>query len=319
MCEGKKPSTKDGITYTCCYDNYYNGSTCVGCLAGFYGTDCLKPCDVTFYGEQCSKTCNCSTQHICHHIHGCIFEYSGSSEIPTTGYESTSTDHTPTNSKPPLPALTSTSPATDIQFPLQTNIFIFAIGSVMALFLGMIVVQLCIKLRIKGRKYTQQISVKRKPVREEETYNEINESIIGIGEDSCNEQRHFGRYSELQERNQLTGVPYDKMKTQAHYQEINNSLVELFCNSDSSNSDASYLNPKTNENHSYVDVMESSTAICGITIQDSNVNSSNDSSNVSSLYLQPVHIIEKGETILHSDIIYDNDDECFGVLHETIF
>lgn len=44
-----------------------------GCLAGFYGTDCLKPCDVTFYGEQCSKTCNCSTQHICHHIHGCIF------------------------------------------------------------------------------------------------------------------------------------------------------------------------------------------------------------------------------------------------------
>lgn len=88
-----------------------------GCLAGFYGTDCLKPCDKTFYGEQCSEKCNCST-HICHHIHGCIFgkniyiyifvawyylfdlrlkeqwrqiiiyisEYSGSSEIPTTGY-----------------------------------------------------------------------------------------------------------------------------------------------------------------------------------------------------------------------------------------
>eukprot|EP00105_Crassostrea_gigas_P000810 XP_011412757.1 PREDICTED: uncharacterized protein LOC105317720 [Crassostrea gigas] len=317
MCDGKEGFTRDGITYSCCYNHYFNGSTCVQCLDGFFGNNCSKKCNNGLYGERCGNRCNCSAVQFCHHVTGCILEYSGSTEVPHRGYESSNTNHTPVNYNSPLPPLTSTLPTSDIQFPLQTNIFIFAIGSVIAVFLGILVVQFCIKLRIKRRKYIQQMSVKRRPVKEEETYNEINESLIGIGGDGRNEQLQLGRYFELQERNQLTGVPYDKIKTQAHYQEINNSLVELSCNSDSSNSNASYLKPKTNENHSYIDVMESSTAKSGITIQNSIDNSTNDSSKVSSQYLQPVHNTEKDETVLQSHEIGDNNGAYLDVTHDT--
>ncbi|XP_011412757.3 uncharacterized protein [Magallana gigas] len=317
MCDGKEGFTKDGITYKCCYNHYFKGSTCVQCLAGYYGNDCLKKCDNGLYGERCNNKCDCNTGQFCHHITGCIIEYSGSTEVPHRGYESSSTDHTPANFNSPLPSLTSTSPTSDIQFPQQTNIFIFAIGSVIALFLGIIVVQFCIKLCIKRRKYTQQMSVKRKPVKEEETYNEINESFIGLGEGSRDEQRKFARYFELQERNQLTGVPYDKIKTQTHYQDISDSLIDSSCNSDSSNSNTSYLKPKTNENHSYIDVLESSTAKRGIITKDSNVNSTNDSSRVSSQYLQPVHNIQKDETVLQSHEIGDNNGAYLDVTHDT--
>lgn len=65
--------------------------------------------------------------------------------------------------------------------------------------------------------------------------------------------------------------------------------------------------------------MKSSTAKSGITIRDSNVNSTNDSSKASSQYLQPVHNIEKDETVLQSNQIGDNNDANVGVMRETIF
>lgn len=249
----------------------------------------------------------------------CILEYSGSSEIPHIGYENSITNHTLAKSNSPLPPLTSTSHTTDIQFPLQTNIFIFAIGSVMTLFLGIIVVQFCIKLRIKRTKYTQQMSVQRKPVNEEQTYHEINEALVSIeGDNSRNEQRHAGKYDELQATNQLTGVPYDKIKTKSQYQAINDSQVELSCNSDSSNSSStSYLSPKTNENLNYIGVMESSTARNEIRIKESNVDSTNDSSKVSSQYLDPIHVIHNDEMVLQSHENTDNNGAYLDVIHDT--
>nr|XP_011412754.2 multiple epidermal growth factor-like domains protein 10 [Crassostrea gigas] len=334
MCDGKGGVTRDGITFTCCYNHYYNGSSCVRCLAGFYGTDCFKNCDNGFYGERCSYKCKCTAEQFCHHITGCIFGNSGRPEIPIRGYENSSTDHgseisyrgnetsstdhVPASSIPPVLSLTSTSPTTDNQFPLQTTIFIFAIGSVMALFLCIIVVQFCIKLRIKRKKYTQQISVKRKPVKEEETYNEISESLMGIeGDDSRNEQGHVGKYDELQATNQIAGVPYDKIKTQTHYQDISDSLIDSSCNSDSSNSNTSYLKPKTNESHSYIDVLESSTTKSEITIQNSPVNSTTDSSKMSTQYLDPIYSIHNDEIVLQSHEIGDNNDAYLDVTHDT--
>lgn len=188
----------------------------------------------------------------------------------------------------------------------------------MALFLGIIVLQLCIKLRIKRRKYTQQISVKRKPVREEDTYNEIDESLMNIEIDnSRNEQRHGGKYDELQATNQLTGVPYDKIKTQTQYQDTNGSQAELSCNSDSSNSNTSYLKPMITENHNDIDVLHSSTARYKNTFHDSHVDLINDDSKVSPQYLDPVHNIHDDEISIQSHEIRDNNDSYLDVTHDT--
>ncbi|XP_052719374.1 uncharacterized protein LOC128191343 [Crassostrea angulata] len=157
----------------------------------------------------------------------------------------------------------------------------------------------CIKLRINRKKYTQQMSVQRKPVKEEETYHEINESLMDTeGDDSRNEQGHVGKYDELQKSNQGTGVPYDKINTQAHYQDISDSLMDSSCNSDSSLSNKSYLKPKTNEKFSYINVTESSTAKIGMISQNSPVNSTNDRSNVSSQYLDPIQNLHNLEIVL---------------------
>lgn len=244
--------------------------------------------------------------------------FSGSSEIPTRRYKISSVNHVQAFSNSPVLPLTSTSPTADIQFPQQTNMYILAIGSVIALFLGIIAVQFCIKLRIKRKKYTQQMSVNRKPVREEETYNEINEYLMDTeGNDNRNEQGHVGKYDELQTSNQATGAPYDKIKTQAHYQDISDSLIDSSCNSDSSNSNKSYLKPKTSEKFTYINVTESSTAKDGMISQNSLVNSTYDRSNVSSQYLDPIQNVHNVEIVLQSNEIGVNNDAYLDVTHDT--
>nr|XP_011412756.2 multiple epidermal growth factor-like domains protein 10 [Crassostrea gigas] len=317
MCEGQEGFTRNGITYVCCYNHYFNGSTCVDCLAGFYGNDCSRICDKGLYGERCSKKCKCDNE-LCHHITGCLSGFSGSSEIPQRRYKISSVNHVKAFSNSPVLPLTSTTPTADIQIPQQTNMYILAIGSVIALFLGIIAVQFCIKLGIKRKKYTQQMSVHRKPVKEEETYHEINESLMDTeGNDSRNEQGHVGKYDELQTSNQATGVPYDKIKTQAHYQDISDSLIDSSCNSDSSNSNKSYLKPKTSEKFNYVNVTESSTAKGGMISQNSPVNSTNDRSNVSSQYLDPIQNLHNVEIVLQSNEIGVNNDAYLDVTHDT--
>lgn len=142
-----------------------------------------------------------------------------------------------------------------------------AIGGVIALFLGVIMVQLCIKLRTKRtkrRKYSHQISSKRHSATEEETYQEINESLIAVHQlnDNHNEHRQVGKYYELHTSGQPTSVPYDRIKNQLQYLEIiDDSLVASTNSSDSNNSTTSYLKPKTNKKQSNLGNMDSSEII----------------------------------------------------------
>lgn len=110
--------------------------------------------------------------------------------------------------KPDAPITTTTGNS------LDTNLFLMAIGGVIALFLGVIMVQLCIKLRTKRRKYSHQMSSKRHSATEEETYQEINESLIAVQHlnDNHNEHRQVGKYYELHTSGQPTSVPYDRIK-----------------------------------------------------------------------------------------------------------
>uniref|UniRef100_K1R327 Uncharacterized protein n=1 Tax=Magallana gigas TaxID=29159 RepID=K1R327_MAGGI len=100
-------SHRDGITFTCCYNHYYNGSSCVRCLAGFYGTDCFKNCDNGFYGNSGRPEIpmrgyeNSSTDH--------------SSEISYRGYENSSTDHVPASSNSPSTAEVQRYPTEDMK------------------------------------------------------------------------------------------------------------------------------------------------------------------------------------------------------------
>lgn len=141
-----------------------------------------------------------------------------------------------------------------------------AIGGVIALFLGVIMVQLCIKLRTKRRKYSHQMSLKqRHSATEEETYQEINESLIAVQQ---NEHRQVEKYYELHTADQPTSVPYDRIKNQLQYLEINeDSLVASTNSSDSNNSATSYLKPKTSKKQSNLDNMDSS-EILGISEQN---------------------------------------------------
>lgn len=138
-----------------------------------------------------------------------------------------------------------------------------AIGGVIALFLGVIMVQLCIKLRTKRRKYSHQKSLKRHSATEEETYQEINESLIAVQQNvNRNENRQVGKYYELHTTGQPTSVPYDRIKNQLQYLEINDdSLVASTNSSDSNNSATSYLKPNTSKKKSNLDNMDSSEII----------------------------------------------------------
>lgn len=65
----------------------------------------------------------------------------------------------------------------------DTNIILITMGGgVIALLLSILVVQHCLKLRFKMRNYAQQMSIKRSSIKEEETYQEINESLMTIGQ-----------------------------------------------------------------------------------------------------------------------------------------
>lgn len=62
--------------------------------------------------------------------------------------------------------------------------------------------------------------------------------------------------------------------------------------------------------------MESSTARNEIRIKESNVDSTNDSSKVSSQYLDPIHIIHNDEIVLQSHENTDNNGAYLDVIHD---
>lgn len=174
-----------------------------------------------------------------------------------------------TTSKRPVIVTTTTSSQ-----PLDTSIYLMAIGGVIALFLGILIIQFCVKLCLKRRKYSQQLSLKRRQsstVKEEETYQDINEALMNIRRyDNPNDHHQHGKYFELQTAEHvLTSEPYDKIKSQLQYQELAEYIVVSSTSSDSNTSSSSYLKPKSSKRRSYVDVIDSTSCMNGTNDQGS--------------------------------------------------
>lgn len=209
--------------------------------------------------------------------------------------------------------------------PIDTNILIITVGGVIALLLSILVVQHCLKLRLKRRKYAQQMSLKRSPLKEEETYQEINESLMTVGQyNNRNDHQERGKYFELQTSDQSSAVPYEKMKIELQYQEVNESSVlsSTTCSTDSSSSNKSYLVPKKNKRRSYVDVLDTGPENTTISAEDihlplNNGKSERDKSE-SSEYLDPIIDTNINDNASISCETGANSDAYLDVTHETI-
>lgn len=214
---------------------------------------------------------------------------------------------------------------TPTNIPIDTNILIITVGGVIALLLSILVVQHCLKLRLKRRKYAQQMSLKRSPLKEDETYQEINESLMTVGQyNNRNDHQELGKYFELQTSDQSSAVPYEKMKTELQYEEVNESSVlsSTTCSTDSNSSNKSYLVPKKNKRRSYVDVLDTSTENTPISVEDIhtplNDKQSNNDKSESSEYLDPIIDANINENASLSCDIGGNSDAYLDVTHETI-
>lgn len=205
----------------------------------------------------------------------------------------------------------------------DTNIILITVGGVIALLLSILVVQQCFKFRLKRRKYTQQMSLKRSSIKEEETYQEINESLMTVGQyNNRNDHQERGKYFELQVSDQASAAPYEKMKTELQYQEINESSVLSSTSSDSCNGNTSYPEPNKNERWIYVNVLDSSPAKFKTSSEDSHENLTNGDSkkdkSESSEYLDPIFDAHIYENTSKGCDTGTNNDTYLDVTHESV-
>lgn len=214
---------------------------------------------------------------------------------------------------------------TPTSIPLDTNILIITVGGVLALLLSILVVQHCLKLRLKRRKYAQQMSLKRNSLKEEDTYQEINVSLMAVGQyNNRNDHQQRGKYYELQTSDQSSAVPYEKIKTELQYQEVNESsaLSSTTSSTDSNNSNTSYLVPKKNKRRSYVDVLDTGPENTTTSAEDIHITLNDERSNrdksESSEYLDPIFDANINENASHSCDVGANSDAYLDVTHETI-
>ncbi|XP_061164906.1 uncharacterized protein LOC133173848 [Saccostrea echinata] len=353
----------------CCYNHYFNGSACIVCPNGYFGHNCDKTCTAGYYGYICSQMCNCSAES-CNHETGCPPDENAFTklEINTSKYprETTYVFHTTTESKitssfqneftnqtTKLPfhftsvtveqktqstkALRITSKPTVIPQPTSTEspinnfTIIIGIGAVIALFLGVIMIQFCIKLYQGRQKKLRRIARNSLPVKEEETYQEINEAILisNNGQHSeKNDNRQFGKYYELKNTKSVKELPYQRMRNkESKYQEIANKAEKE--NSESNPSSTSngsydsqtfYLKPKTKkmDHHSYIEVvdpgitaegLDASGIIDAVGLREDN----SDEGELCSQYIDPVQdVMSENNKDIYSGAYLDVTSELFS-------
>lgn len=138
-----------------------------------------------------------------------------------------------------------------------------AIGGVIALFLGILVIQFCIKLYLKRHKYSQQLSLKRTQrtsVVQQETSLDTNESSM-TNRLYFSPSEHHQPAKNFESKTVLTAESYKKINSQVQNQKKANAPVLLFTGSDSNISSSSYSKPQSSKQRSYVDVKESFSAM----------------------------------------------------------
>lgn len=147
--------------------------------------------------------------------------------------------------------------------PLDTNIYLIAIGGVIALLLGILVIQFCIKLYLKRHKYSQQLSLKRTQrtsVVQQETSLDTNESSM-TNRLYFSPSEHHQPAKHFESKTVLTAESYEKINSHVQNQKKANAPVLLFTGSDSNISSTSYLKPVSSKQRSYADVKESFSAM----------------------------------------------------------
>ena len=224
----------------------------------------------------------------------------------TSYHETTVITHTEStqSSKPTLStALVSTViSAGDAVGPGSTsnnNTILVVIGGVIGLFLGILVLQMCVKILMSRKKAKKQLSAKRDSVKEEEeTYEIINDAAMitsAKADDEIVNARQPKKYQELKILTLENVMPYQRIGSNP---QITSSLVKgnhseirsLSSSSDSIKSNDSYLNPTTSriEPHSYIDIVQEDNFRKDILIDVTEKLTQNKLPE-SALYLEPVH------------------------------
>ncbi|XP_062609472.1 uncharacterized protein LOC134271255 isoform X2 [Saccostrea cucullata] len=333
----------------CCYNHYFNGSACIACPHGYFGHNCDKKCTTGYFGYICSNKCNCSAE-FCNHETGCppedLGEVTNVHHTTTTESEITSrfqdeflnqttkldirfTSVTVGQKTQRTKSLSVTSRSTEstsrsenpkpamTEFPLNSSFtIIIGIGGLIALFLAVIMIQFCIKLyqgrQKKLRRISRNISPVKEEVKEEETYQEINEAIL-IKNDRLNsdgkDNKQFEKYYELKNTKFVKELPYQRIRSKdAKCQEMakksEKENIDLLSTSIGSEEDSqtSYINPKTQtvHRHSYIDVLDS-----GITTEDMDAASIKEDNSIEgdscSQYIDPIH-----------HVIPENDKDAYS-------
>ena len=228
------------------------------------------------------------------------------SAFRTDNHETTVLTHTKSiqSSKPTLSTAvvsTLTTPG-DVFGPGNTpnnNIILVVIGGVIGLFLGILVLQMCVKILMSRKKAKKQLSAKRDSVKEEEeTYEIINDAAMitsAKADDEIGNARQPKKYQELKILNLDNVMPYQTIGSNP---QITSSLVKgnhseirsLSSSSDSITSKDSYLNPTTSriEPHSYIDIVQEDNFRKDILIDVTEKLTQNKLPE-SALYLEPVH------------------------------
>lgn len=200
-----------------------------------------------------------------------------------------------------------------------------SIGGVTALFLGILMRQLCIKCRSKRNNNSEQVSSnsqRNEGQDEEECYAEINESMMTErGYDDISEHLQLNKYSELQISSSLVAEPYDIINQQLPNRERTSSLVISSTSSESNTSNLLYLKPNNyiDGKHSYLDVMGSSPANEVALIQSSLIQIADNSDPHSSFYyIDPTNDVHIDRLMSRSYNFCDDNNTYLDVTNETI-
>ena len=177
------------------------------------------------------------------------------------------------------------------------------IGGLIALFLLVIIIQSCVKLRQKKR--AKHTSSKTDVGPEEDPYETI-EEIINTATGEISEQQQHSKYYQLKKSNLETTLPYQQMKNQSQYQEIGETCQSMKSSS-SSISNTSYLEPNTakSESRNYLEVLSSNGTTC---IEGSPTCSVNQNVNdPSTQYLDPIRDVNLPQLESNSNSNGDNN------------
>lgn len=199
-----------------------------------------------------------------------------------------------------------------------------SISGVTALFLSILIIQLCLKYCSKRNNNSEQVSSLRNERQDEEDYyDEINESLVTErGYDDISEHLQLEKYSELQTSTSPVAEPYDIINQQLSNQERVSSIVISSTSSESNTCNLLYLKPNSYLNeHSYLDVMGSSPANEVALIQSSFIQTADNSDPNSSFHftdpINDIHI-DRNISSTCSSVFCDDNNTYLDVTNETI-